>query len=228
MTTFIKQQTQLGFIALIVLCIMLVSIFFTSKIRQVNVQGFHPHVSQSQLSKLLIEHKHRIWWLIDRQALSDQLEQLPWVKQADIQLRWPDTIRLYIQEYKPALRWNQQRIVSESSRVFPVSVSDWDKWRALPSLIGKPIDFQKFMKDWLYVNEQLRLHALSVKSIEITPWQDWNIQLHNGTQILLKNNAIIKNINKLSYFLKGNYNFNLYKPFRIDLRGKGGLAIRPL
>jgi cell division protein FtsQ len=106
-------------------------------VRQVEIEGA---TNQPRLSiyREVLDGGSDSMLLADLDAMRARLVELPWVKDASIQRRWPDRLHIRIEERKPAALWQYRgrlRLIDADGVVLPAP--DLAQFAALPLLVGE-------------------------------------------------------------------------------------------
>lgn len=106
-------------------------------VRQVEIEGAR---NQPRLSiyRELLQGGSDSMLLADLDEMRGRLVALPWVKDAEIQRRWPDRLHITVIERKPAALWQWQgriRLIDAEGQVLPAS--DLAPFAQLPLLVGE-------------------------------------------------------------------------------------------
>ncbi|GAB7216302.1 hypothetical protein OS42_29130 [Dickeya oryzae] len=56
----------------------------------------------------------------DVNVIQQQIERLPWIKQASVRKQWPDELKIHLVEFVPFARWNDQLMVDSEGNAFSV------------------------------------------------------------------------------------------------------------
>ncbi|MEW6253763.1 MAG: FtsQ-type POTRA domain-containing protein, partial [Planctomycetota bacterium] len=76
------------------------------------------HVTEAQI-RLVAERKVRgTFFTVDLAQVRDSLEMLPWVREARVERRWPDTLVVSLAEHEPMARWNDTALINRAGEVF--------------------------------------------------------------------------------------------------------------
>jgi cell division protein FtsQ len=138
------------------------------------------HVTEAQV-RLVAERRVRgTFFTVDLERVRSSLEKLPWVSEARVERRWPDTLVVTLTEHVPLARWNDNALVSETGEVFVAALS-----QPLPRLFG-PEDSNYEVVD-AYRRHQAALAPLgmSISELRLTPRRSWRMRLDNGMQLAL-------------------------------------------
>jgi cell division protein FtsQ len=149
-------------------------------LRTIEVKTPMAHVTEAQV-RLVAERKVRgTFFTVDLERVRESLEKLPWVREARVERRWPDTLVVALTEHVPLARWNDNALVSETGEVFIAALG-----QPLPRLFG-PDDSSYEVVD-AYRRHQAALAPLgmSISELRLTPRRSWRIRLDNGMQLAL-------------------------------------------
>jgi cell division protein FtsQ len=138
------------------------------------------HVTEAQV-RLVAERRVRgTFFTVDLERVRSSLEKLPWVSEARVERRWPDTLVVSLTEHVPLARWNDNALVSQTGDVFVAALN-----QSLPRLFG-PEDSSAEVVD-AYRRHQAALAPLgmSISELQLTPRRAWRIRLDNGMQLAL-------------------------------------------
>ena len=106
-------------------------------IRQVEIDGA-VHQPRLTIYREVLEGGSDSMLLADLDAMRERLVALPWVRDASIQRRWPDRLRIRIVERQPAALWQHRgriRLIDAEGAVLPTP--DLAAFAALPLLVGE-------------------------------------------------------------------------------------------
>ncbi len=138
------------------------------------------HVTETQIRLIAERQVAGTFFTVDLERVRASLEKLPWVREARVARRWPDTLEVSLVEHVPLARWNDDALVSEAGEVFVAAVAD-----RLPRLAG-PEDAVTDVVD-AYRRHQTALAPLGMRidELRLSPRRAWRIRLDNGMQLAL-------------------------------------------
>lgn len=133
----------------------------------------------------------------DPHAAREALEQIPWVKQARVERRLPDTIAIAIVEREPMALWQQDRqmrLIDVDGVV--LTASDLSKWPNLPLLVGAgaPARGPALLKQ---LAAEATLGPL-VEAAVLVGGRRWDLRLKNGIDIRLPERDVAGALNQLA------------------------------
>jgi cell division protein FtsQ len=202
-------------------------------VRQVDIDGA---VNQPRLSiyREVLDGGSDSMLLADLPAIRARLLELPWVKDATIQRRWPDRIDIRIVERKPAAIWQHKgrmRLIDTEGVVLPAD--DLQPFAALPLLVGADAQMQ--------AAELLRLladHPKLADDMQAALWvgqRRWDIRMKSGETISLPEGPAARvaltrfaDIDRETPLLgRGFVRFDLRIPDKMVVRVGGEAGARP-
>jgi cell division protein FtsQ len=149
-------------------------------LRAIEVRTPVAHVTEAQI-RLVAERQVRgTFFTVDLDAVRDSLEKLPWVREARVERRWPDTLVVSLVEHVPLVRWNDDALVSDTGAVFVAAVSD-----RLPRLFGPEESVDDVLAAYRRHQAALAPLGLQIDELRLSPRRAWRIRLDNGITLAL-------------------------------------------
>lgn len=204
-------------------------------VRQVDIQGAS---NQPRLSiyREVLEGGSDSMLLADLPAVRARLRDLAWVKDADVQRRWPDRLEVRIQERKPAALWQvhgRMRLIDDEGVILPTD--DLTRFSGMPLVVGAGAQHEAALLLKL-VGTQPQL----VGDIEAAQWvgnRRWDLRMKSGETISLPegpaaNAALMRfaEIHRETPLLgRGFVRFDLRLPDKMVVRvgGDPGAPVKP-
>jgi cell division protein FtsQ len=138
------------------------------------------HVTEAQL-RLVAERQVRgTFFTVDLDAVRGSLEKLPWVREARVERRWPDTLVVSLTEHVPLARWNDDALVSEAGEVFVAADS-----ARLPRLSGPEESSDEVVDAYRRHQAVLERIGMRISELRLSPRRAWRIRLDNGMTLAL-------------------------------------------
>jgi cell division protein FtsQ len=138
------------------------------------------HVTEAQI-RLVAERQVRgTFFTVDLDHVRGSLEKLPWVREARVERRWPDTLVVSLTEHVPLARWNDDALINQKGEVFVAAVAD-----RLPRLFGPEADSAEVVAAYRRHQAALAPLGLTISELHLTPRRAWRIRLDNGTLLAL-------------------------------------------
>ena len=188
------------------------------------------HVTEAQI-RLVAERQVRgTFFTVDLDRVRASLEKLPWVREALVERRWPDTLVVSLVEHAPLARWNDDALVSTAGEVFVAAVSD-----RLPRLVGPEDSADEVVAAYLRHQKALAPLGMTIEELRLTPRRAWRMRLDTGMTLALgrdKTDARLARFVELYPRLFGpqraadGETVAALAPATVDLRYPDGFAVR--
>ncbi|WP_253305891.1 FtsQ-type POTRA domain-containing protein [unidentified bacterial endosymbiont] len=115
----------------------------------------------------------------DLRLIQRQLEQLPWIAQAQVRKQWPNRLLLHCSEHQAVARWAHQQLLNQQGQRFtaPLAPSTAEQ---LPQLSGPEGSEQRVLETWHRLTSQFALQGFTVTAMRLNRRQAWQLTL-NGS-----------------------------------------------
>ncbi len=138
------------------------------------------HVTEAQI-RLVAERKVRgTFFTVDLERVRESLEKLPWVREARVERRWPDTLVVSLVEHVPLARWNENALVNGDGEIFVAAVSG-----KLPRLAGPDDASVEVVEAYRRYTATLAPLGLRIEALRLSPRRAWQMRLDSGMQLAL-------------------------------------------
>jgi cell division protein FtsQ len=138
------------------------------------------HVTEAQI-RLVAERQVRgTFFTVDLEDVRNSLEKLPWVREARVERRWPDTLVVSLTEHVPLARWNDNALINEAGEVF-VAAAD----TRLPRLSGPEDSSAEVVAACRRHQAALAPLGMTIDELRLSPRRAWRLRLANGMQLAL-------------------------------------------
>ncbi|MBT9567451.1 MAG: cell division protein FtsQ/DivIB [Thiobacillus sp.] len=138
------------------------------------------HVTEAQI-RLVVERRVRgTFFTVDLERVRSSLEKLPWVREARVERRWPDTLVVSLVEHVPLARWNDNALVSKTGDVFVAAVN-----QSLPRLYGPNGSSGEVVAAFRAYQSALTPLSMTIAELRLSPRRAWRIRLNNDMQLAL-------------------------------------------
>ena len=149
-------------------------------LHNIDVKTPMAHVTEAQI-RLVAERRVRgTFFTVDLERVRSSLEKLPWVREARVERRWPDTLVVSLVEHVPLARWNDNALVSEAGEVFVAALN-----QPLPRLSGPAESSAEVVTAYRSYQAALTTLGMTIDELRLSPRRAWRIRLDNGMQIAL-------------------------------------------
>lgn len=192
-------------------------------IRWLEVQGRFERVSAEQLRASLLPLTHSSFFTLDLDELKHTAARMPWVSAVKVQKRWPDTVVVTIEEYRPVAHWNRDRLVSVDGEIF--AVPEASMLQGLPWLEGQDERFDEVLQRWGEYNQALMRHGLEISTLKQDRRGSWEMTLNNATRIRIGRDATRARLARLLATWPALLEGRDMPPSSVDLRYTNGVAV---
>lgn len=127
------------------------------------------------------------FFTVDLNQVRRLVENQPWVRKAVVQRRWPDGLRVSIEEHKPLAQWGNERLVNTFGEVFVANLEEAllgheSNTEILPKLNGPNGSELLVAKMYIDAIERFQpLHLQPIK-VELSDRHAWSIKAQHLTQ----------------------------------------------
>ncbi len=138
----------------------------------------------------------------DPQEARQRLEELPWVRDADISLRYPDTVFVHLTEKVPFALWqSEQGLYAVDRSGHPITKVDAARFKHLPLFFGDPPDGAADLVEAIGAH---RAVAARVKAMQRVSNRRWNLILDDGVLVKLPEEGWAKELGTLERLIVDN------------------------
>ncbi|VEC00806.1 Cell division protein FtsQ [Cedecea lapagei] len=131
----------------------------------------------------------------DVNIIQQQIERLPWIKQASVRKQWPDELKIHLVEYVPIARWNDQHMVDAEGNSFSVPAERTSK-QTLPMLSGPEGSENEVLQGYRDMGVVLAKDKFTLKEAAMTARRSWQLTLNNGIKLNLGRGDTMKRLNR--------------------------------
>lgn len=149
-------------------------------LRELTVQGDLAHTNRDELEAATRGRTSGNFFAVDLAALREGLEQLAWVRKADVRRVWPDRIEVRLEEHVALARWGDVGLVNTFGERFPGQSN-----AALPIFAGPPRTEGEVTRRYRRYAVLLAPLGANLERVILTPRYAWQLRMSNGLSIEL-------------------------------------------
>lgn len=131
----------------------------------------------------------------DVNVIQQQIERLPWIKQASVRKQWPDELKIHLVEYVPLARWNDQHMVDSEGNSFSVPAARTRR-QVLPMLYGPEGSEKEVLEGYRTMGDVLAKSRFTLKEAAMTARRSWVLTLNNDIKLNLGRGDTMKRLNR--------------------------------
>ncbi|MGK7244900.1 cell division protein FtsQ [Buttiauxella agrestis] len=131
----------------------------------------------------------------DVNIIQQQIERLPWIKQASVRKQWPDELKIHLVEYVPIARWNDQHMIDAQGNAFSVPAERATK-QTLPMLSGPEGSEGEVLQGYRAMGDVLAKDKFTLKEAAMTARRSWQLTLNNGIKLNLGRGKTMKRLSR--------------------------------
>lgn len=196
-------------------------------LRTIEVKTPTRHVTEAQI-RLVAERRVRgTFFTVDLARVRESLEKLPWVREARVERRWPDTLVVSLVEHVPLARWNDNALVSTDGEVFVAAVSG-----KLPGLAGPEDASAEVVEAYRRYGAALAPLGLRIDELRLSERRAWRMRLDTGMQLALGREHTDERLARFIQLYPRLFGTHpeagqtVAAPVAVDLRYADGFAVR--
>lgn len=192
-------------------------------IHWLEIEGELQRTSASQVRAAAAPAASAGFFAVSLSEVRDEIEALPWVARASVSRRWPDALRIEVQEHQAVARWNAQQLISASGEVF--AVTGGEDLQGMVQLHGPDSRRVEVLQAWQSKQQALTPIGLHIEQIRLDPRGSWQLHLSNGLTVSLGRE---QGLVRLERFVRvfDQLNDEAQPMLSVDLRYVNGLAVQ--
>jgi len=168
---------------------------------------------------------------VNLESLRQSLEQLPWVRRAEVRRQWPSRIEVNIEEHAPVAFWGQGtgQLVNSYGEVFAAALSVQPQ-APMPVLIGPAGLAPEMLDYYVQAEEILKPIGRLPRTLSVSPRLAVQVRLDDGMVVELGRQQTKTPVRQRLERFVDNYASVLtaarQRPSIVDMRYPNGFALR--
>ncbi len=195
----------------------------TLPVKQVLLQAPFVKVSKERLYEVIRPEARGGYFNVDVDAVTAAVEALPWVDKALVRRAWPDALHVTVREQKALARWRDKALVNVRGELFFPPAETFPA--SLIELRGPRTTVAQMAEQFQLFKRVLQEGEQSMAGITLTPRRAWEIELSNGTVVVLGRSAMALRLQRFVRFYP-----RLLVPENgvkhVDMRYTNGFAVK--
>lgn len=198
-------------------------------LHEIQVTHALQEVRQSDVEQSLSDVLRGNFFTVDIEALRRAVEQLPWVRRAEVWRKWPSRIEVRIEEHRAAAHWGDgpEQLVNTYGELFSAALSQDQQ---LPRLSGPVGSSSEVLRRYEEFAQILKPTGRLPAQMALSPRLAWLLKLEDGMLVELGREQAKAPIRiRLQRFV--DYYPTLSetrhgRPLAVDMRYPNGFALR--
>lgn len=199
-------------------------------LREIVVGGTVDNVTRNQVEQAVRAALVGNFFTVDLDQVRSVFEKLPWVRQAEVRRRWPDTLELVIEEHVAVARWRradgETRLVNDRGEVF-AAASD----QQLPTFAGPEGSAAQVLERYREFSGVLATLDRKPETLVLSNREAWQVKLDDGLVVELgrdeeKHNLAERMSRFVAWYRPALERARLTRATVVDMRYPNGFALR--
>jgi len=195
----------------------------SQKIEKVQIEGTLTFVTEQQIKNAIGAEVSTSLISVNLDRIKQKLEDLPWIRAAEIRRQWPDALSITVEEEIAIARWGSKQLLNQQGQVFqPENIEEMQQ---LPLLSGPDHSEAKVMRQYQEFNQLLYPLGVRIRDLTLNNSGSYELTLTNGVWVKLGRQDVLERLRRLVVFLQSEYGKEMQQIVAIDLRYRNGLAV---
>jgi len=199
------------------------NVFVNKPIEQLVIKGDFFYTDTAKIEKIIYSSANQSFVKEHLESIRQALVASPWIDDASLTRRWPNTLEVSIREHKAIARWGDTGFVNFRGEL--VKTTALDKLKNLPLLYGADTDAAEVMRQYKTLTPLLLNSRLAIDSLHKDILGVWQLTLSNDWQLVLGRNGLSEKVQTIAYVLSQKILRVDDAVNTIDMRYENGFAI---
>ena len=149
-------------------------------LHRIEVRGELRHVAEGGARFIASRGVRGNFFTVELDEVRTAFEKLPWVAEARVSRRWPDTLVVELVEHAPLAHWNDSALVSTQGEVFSAATE-----AKLPRLSGFEGSGREVAEAYRRYGQILAPLGMGIAELNLSPRRAWRLKTDSGMEIAL-------------------------------------------
>ena len=155
--------------------------------------------------------------------LQARVEDLVWVRRAQIGRQWPDSLVVRVVEHEVAARWGDKGLLNRDGEVF--AADSRHVFPELPRLTGPPDTERHVAQRYLELQGPLAAANLSLAGLSIDERGSWRMQLQGGQTVRIGRRDVAQRLDRFFRLAAPLLRSDFDRISHVDMRYSNGFAV---
>jgi cell division protein FtsQ len=187
------------------------------------------HVSEAPIQLALRRLGFFDFFSLDLEGIRDQVEQVDWVRKAQVRRVWPNALVVEVEEHQPMAIWNGDRLINHHGELFTANFAEAEIAGHLPQLIGPDGSHPQVLARWRDLRQWLAPLSRAPSVVSLSASHAWQAKLDDGSLLLLGRDEGLGMEHRVARWVESHRSVieRLAKPVAaVDLRYPNGFALQ--
>jgi cell division protein FtsQ len=193
------------------------------RIQHVELKGELQYLNPAELQTLIEPYVATNLYLLDAEALEQELEAHPWVRSVSLNKAWPEQLFINVEEQFPVAFWGKQQLLNKFGEIFPGDLAG--KAGVFPTIYS-PTDKGREMAE-RYVELMRLLDGLGLEIVELTEDErgSWRMKFRQGQEVIVGRKEQRKRMERFRVGYMQELRAKFSEVRLVDLRYTNGFAV---
>ena len=201
----------------------------TFVINQLKIKGSFRYLKPADVEEAVGVDSLTNFFSIELDNVKKKIEDLSWVRHADVRREWPDTLVVNVEEHVPVMRWKDDLWVTSRGKV--VDLPNEIPLQNVVSLHANENDSLLALNTAFRWKKKLQKHQLELRKLKLTTSRAWTITLYNQVtggefDLLLGREDVEMRLARFGKLFEQQFSQTDTQLLRVDARYPDGLAIK--
>lgn len=192
-------------------------------VRIISMDGSFQRVSPGQIEKAVAPFANAGFMSANLDDIQNAVEALPWVAQARIQRRWPNSLHVSVIEQTAAARWGDSGLLNTRGELFVRQAQHVPA--ELPHLSGPEGTESEVARRYLAVQGRMVEAGMRVVAMRLDERGAWEMDLDSGVTVRLGRRDVDERIDRFIHTASSVIAHRLNEISYVDMRYSNGFAI---
>ena len=150
-------------------------------ITTVNVEASYERINPQAVESVINQYSSQGFLALNIDQLQAQLQELPWVKQAQIWREWPGQLVVKLKQRQALAIWNKSGLIDIDGTLFNPASETYPK--GLPLFFASDDKAKLLLRQYSVINTLLVPIHLQVSQLSLDHRSAWDLVLSNGVMV---------------------------------------------
>jgi cell division protein FtsQ len=192
-------------------------------VRVISIDGSFQRVSPGEVEKAVAPFANQGFMSADLADIQRAVESLPWVDNARIARRWPNSLRVVVTEQTAAARWGESGLLNTRGELFVRAAAHVPP--ELPRLNGPEGTESQVSQRFLAAQGRMLEAGMRIAALRLDERGAWEIDLDSGVTVRLGRRDVDARLDRFIHTASQVIAHRLTEISYVDMRYSNGFAI---